>query len=53
MAAFSKAHLEGYVIEGSKIRVPHGQQAAYMGALADAKALPANFGSYFTHAPGR
>ncbi len=50
VAAFGKAHLEGYVIQGSRIRVPRGQQAAYMGALADAKALPANFGSYFKHA---
>ncbi len=46
-AAFGKAHLDGYVIEGSKIRVPRGQQATYMAALADAKALPPNFGSYF------
>lgn len=49
VGAFHKAHLEGYVIEGSRIRVPHGQQAAFMGAMADAKALPANFGSYFKH----
>ena len=46
-AAFGKAHLEGYVIEGSRIRVPRGQQATYMAALADGKALPPNFGSYF------
>ncbi len=46
-AAFGKAHLEGYEIQGSQIRVPRGQQAAYMAALADAKALPANIGSYF------
>jgi flagellar M-ring protein FliF len=47
LGAFNKAHLEGYVVEGSRIRVPRGQQAAYLGALASAKALPANFGSYF------
>ena len=51
-AAFGKAHLEGYVIEGSQIRVPRGQQAAYMGALAEAKALPPNFGSYFRRRRG-
>ena len=52
-SAFGKAHLEGYVIEGSKIRVPRGQKAAYMGALADAKALPKNFGSYLHEGPRR
>ena len=45
-AAFNKAHLESFeIVGGSQIRVAHGQQAAYMGALADAKALPPNFGS--------
>jgi flagellar M-ring protein FliF len=46
-AAFGKAGLKDFEIQGSKIRVPHGQQAAYMGALADAKALPAGFRSSF------
>ena len=50
--AFGKVHLEGFEIQGSKIRVPHGQQAAYMAALADAKALPASFGSAFRKAAG-
>ena len=49
-AAFDKAHLENYEIQGTKIRVPHGQQAAYIGALAEAKALPPNFGSFFREA---
>jgi flagellar M-ring protein FliF len=49
-AAFGKAKLDDFVIEGSKIRVPHGQQGLYMGALADAKALPANFGSILNEA---
>ncbi len=44
-AAFGKANLSSYTIEGAQIRVPRGQQAAYMAALADAKALPPNFGS--------
>ena len=47
MAAFGKANLNDAVIQGGQIFVPHGQQAKYMGALADAKALPPNFGSAF------
>jgi flagellar M-ring protein FliF len=56
-AAFGKAKLTGYKIDGMRIRVPRGQEAVYMAALADAKVLPANFdtiidddsgnGSYF------
>lgn len=49
-AAFGKAGLSGYTVEGSRIRIPQGQQAAYMGALADAGALPAHFGDYLTDA---
>ena len=49
-AAFAKAGLNTYEFEGSRIRVPAGQKAAYMGALADAKALPPDFGSYITDA---
>src|SRR3972149_11863691 len=44
-AAFAKANLKGYEIRGTQIRVPRGQEAAYMAALAEAKALPPNFGS--------
>jgi len=43
-AAFAAAGLDGYEVVGSRIRVPRHQKAAYMGALADAKALPPNFG---------
>jgi flagellar M-ring protein FliF len=43
VAALGKAKLTGYKIEGTQILVPHGQEAVYMAALADAKALPANF----------
>ena len=49
-AAFAKANLSAAVIEGNRVRVPRGQQAAYMGALADAGALPPNFGSYLEKA---
>jgi flagellar M-ring protein FliF len=44
-AAFDKAKLNTYRIEGTRIRVPRGQQAAYMGALVDGKALPPGFGT--------
>jgi hypothetical protein len=49
-AAFGKANLSGYVVEGNRIRIPRGQQSAYLGALADSGALPANFGDYLTAA---
>lgn len=42
-AAFGKAKLTGYKIEGTQIRVQRGQEALYMAALADARALPADF----------
>ena len=42
-AAFGKAKLTGYKIEGTQIRVPHNQEAVYMAALAEANALPADF----------
>ncbi len=44
-AAFAKANLKGYEIRGTQIRVLRGQEATYMAALAEAKALPSNFGS--------
>ncbi len=49
-AAFGRAKLPGYRIESNRIRVPAGQQAAYMAALADHGALPANFGDYLAEA---
>ena len=49
-AAFAKANLKGYEIRGTSIRVPRGQEAAYMAALADAKALPPNFGTALSEA---
>src|SRR3972149_7049594 len=42
-AAFGKAKLTGYKIDGTRILVPRGQEATYMAALADAKALPVDF----------
>jgi flagellar M-ring protein FliF len=42
-AAFDKANLKGcYKVEGTRILVSQGQESAFMGALADAKALPPN-----------
>lgn len=43
-AAFAKASLSGYEIESGRVRVPRGQQAAYVAALADGNALPPAFG---------
>ncbi len=45
-AALGQAALTQYTIEGMRIRVPHAQQARYMAALAEAHALPANFGDH-------
>jgi flagellar M-ring protein FliF len=46
-AAFGKANLSGYQIDGTRIRVPRGQKASYMAALAESKALPPDFSDYF------
>jgi len=43
-AAFAKANLSQHEVRGAHILVPAGQKAAYMAALADADALPPNFG---------
>jgi flagellar M-ring protein FliF len=40
LKAFSKANLDTYVVEGSRIRVPRAQQTKYLAALADGNALP-------------
>lgn len=42
-AAIAQAGLSGYEQQGNRIRVPAGQQAAYLAAVADAGALPPNF----------
>ena len=49
-AAFGKAGLNDYSVEGSRLKVPAGQKAAYLAALADSGALPANFGDFLTSA---
>lgn len=45
-AAFSKAKLTEARIEGDRIRVPAEQEAAYVAAMADGGALPADFHDY-------
>lgn len=49
-AAFGKAGLSNFEVEGNRIRVQRGQKAKYLGALADAEAMPAEFGSYLANA---
>ena len=51
-AAFAKANLSDYRIEGNRIRVTAGKQSAYIGALADAGALPPTFGKYLERTVG-
>ncbi|MGA2253103.1 MAG: hypothetical protein ABSG53_00445 [Thermoguttaceae bacterium] len=48
--AFGKGNLNGFTIEGGRVKVPRAQRAAYLAALADAKALPPNFGDKLTAA---
>jgi flagellar M-ring protein FliF len=48
--AFGKAGLNGFAMEGGRVKVPHAQRTAYLAALADAKALPPNFGDRFREA---
>lgn len=42
IAAFGEANLNDYKVEGTRIRVPRGQEAKYMAALAAKNALPHN-----------
>lgn len=43
-AAFDRAQLTDYTIDGGQILVPKGRQSGYMRALVDAEALPREFG---------
>jgi flagellar M-ring protein FliF len=49
-AAFAKAGLSQSVIDGNRIRIPRGQKAEYLAALADSSALPADFYNYLDEA---
>ena len=48
--AFGKAGLVDYQIDGDRVRVPRGQQSKYMAALAEAGAMPEDFGEYLRQA---
>jgi flagellar M-ring protein FliF len=52
-AAIAQAGLNDYVREGNRIRVPAGQQATYLAAVADAGALPPNFNTILEDALGK
>jgi flagellar M-ring protein FliF len=45
-AAFGKAGLGSFEVDGGRLRVPRGLKAKYMAALADGDAMPAHFGSH-------
>lgn len=49
-AAFGKAGLDSYDLEGTKVLIPRGQKALYMAALADGNALPAQFSKFLDDA---
>jgi flagellar M-ring protein FliF len=49
-AAFAKAGLGKSQVVGSQIRIPRGQKDAYLAALADGNALPADFYKYLDDA---
>ena len=49
-AAMAKAGLSDFQREGNRIRVPSGQQAKYLAAVADAGALPPNFNTILENA---
>ena len=51
--AFGKAGLGDFTMEGNRIRIPAGQQAVYLAALADAGALPSNFSTYMMDAASK
>ena len=42
-AAFAKAGLGKSTVLGNRIRIPRGQKEAYLAAMADGNALPADF----------
>ena len=44
--AFGSAGLNGFTIEGGRVKVPHAQRAAYLAKLAEAKALPPSFDEF-------
>lgn len=51
-AAFAKANLAKSEVVGNKIKIPRGEKAAYLAALAENNALPEDFGTALTTAAG-
>ena len=49
-SAFGKSGLNGFAIDGGRVKVPHAQRAAYLAALADNHAMPQNPGDMFEKA---
>jgi flagellar M-ring protein FliF len=49
-AAFAKANLSDYRVDGNRIMIPRGEKAAYIGAMADGQALPADFNVFLDEA---
>jgi flagellar M-ring protein FliF len=49
-SALAAAGLNNFEVEGTRIRVPKHEQAAYIAALAEGNALPINWGDYLTRA---
>jgi flagellar M-ring protein FliF len=50
VGVLGKAGLTNFEVEGTRIRVPRGQEATYMAALVDNNALPGEYGSYLRQA---
>jgi len=49
-AAFAKANLSDYRVDGNRVMIPRGEKAAYIGAMADGQALPADFNVFLDEA---
>lgn len=49
-SALGQAGLTSFQVDGNRIRVPRGEEATYMAALAEEGALPGNYGSYLQKA---
>jgi flagellar M-ring protein FliF len=50
LSAFEKSGLNGAQVEGSRIRVPTGEETRYLAAMADSGALPFDFHDYLDKA---
>lgn len=48
--ALSEAGLQGYQLDGTRIKIPRGKRAEYIAAMATGKAVPANFNEYMDEA---